>query len=817
MFAVRTGKYFVCKELAGIGKRPSRPGAESVRTNSKHLEGSTFVRSYAYGGDSLSYSQLERIVSACDRFEESWRRGEGPRIEDFLTEPDVHDALLERLLLIELDFRRGAGESPTPDEYRARFAGDLNVVGAVFAAEPLRSDGSDTDSDRDSFLGPCQDGSTLTEPDTSNAALLPSDGEPKTEHASYQSTKSFNRTPSEAPGDDAHDSGPGSPAAAGADPTNIGRYTVLRRLGSGGFGTVYLAHDADLNRTVAIKIPHQQSFGSNRQAIEFLNEARVSVQVQHPGIVSVYDVGREQDGSIFIVLEYVDGLSLSEILKRGDYSIERLVDILARVAEAVHHAHKCGLVHRDLKPSNILLDAAGNPHVADFGLAVRDDVHRFRAGEVAGTAPYMAPEQVRGETHRLDGRTDVWALGVTLYRVLTGRRPFSGSLDELIDEIRYREPKPPRQIIDTVPKELERICLKCLSKRMTDRYSSALDLAEDLRAWSSKPHSPVLTSHGLSGRSSFEPETHVGIVRIGPKGLRAFERSDAGSYLTLLPGPRSRDGLPESIVFWKTRIEDRLSETAFSVGLLYGPSGSGKSSLLKAGILPSLEERVRPVYVEASPGRTEARLLAALKRACPGLASDCGLAEATTAIRAGDVIPKDQKVLIILDQFEQWFHAHPDEPHRELEGALRQCDGRRLQALLLVRVDFWMAVTRFFRELDNPLIEGENSAPVEPFDTAHGRKVLLEFGLACGRLSDRSADMAPGSDPSKFLDKAISEMTGPDGHIMPVPFEPLRRDGAQTAVDTRHAERAGRHRGGRRDFPRGNVLRTLGSAGPSHS
>src|SRR5262249_19949742 len=128
--------------------------------------------------------------------------------------------------------------------------------------------------------------------------------------------------------------------------------------------------------------------------------------------------------------------------------------------------------------------ARGEPLVADFGLAVREDVQRLKSGEVAGTPAYMAPEQVRGETHRLDGRTDVWGLGVILYLGLTGRLPFAGARpQEIYDEIQHRDPRPPRQINDAVPRELERICLKCLAKRMTDRYQTAADLADDLRNW----------------------------------------------------------------------------------------------------------------------------------------------------------------------------------------------------------------------------------------------------------------------------------------------------------------------------------------------
>jgi tRNA A-37 threonylcarbamoyl transferase component Bud32 len=271
--------------------------------------------------------------------------------------------------------------------------------------------------------------------------------------------------------------------SADDQPEHLGRYLIQSTLGTGAFGTVYLARDPELKRDVAIKVLRSALLDSPGMLDKFRTEARHAASLNHPGIVSIYDVGREGD-RLFIVMQYVPGRTLEDVLAEGHLAPNRAAELLATVAEALHYAHKQSFVHRDLKPANILLDDHGEPHVADFGLAVSDETQRTLAGQIAGTPAYMSPEQVRGAAHHLDGRTDIWSLGVIGYELLTGRQPFwHGDAIACLDAIQHRDPKPPRQIDDTIPAELERIILKCLAKQPTDRYATAGDIATDLRRW----------------------------------------------------------------------------------------------------------------------------------------------------------------------------------------------------------------------------------------------------------------------------------------------------------------------------------------------
>ena len=559
----------------------------------------------------------------------------------------------------------------------------------------------------------------------------------------------------------------------------IGRYRVIRPLGRGGYGRVYLAHDAELDRRVAIKLPDPGRILDPDEVEAYLDEARALARLDHPNIVPVYDVGRLQGGLCYIVSKYVDGSGLAARLRCGRMTWREAAGLVADLAGALHYAHTRGLVHRDVKPANILIDGDGRPCLVDFGLALKDDDYG-RAGAFAGTPRYMSPEQARGEGHRVDGRSDIFSLGIVFYEAMTGRRPFRGETRAaVLDEIISAEARPPRQIDDTIPRELERICQKMLAKRVTERYTTAHDLVDDLRhmlrartkAGDGGRAGAVVRGRRARGpgegatggeRAPCDRGRHAPVI---PKGLRSFDRHDAGFFLDLIPGPRDRDGLPEVLRFWKTRVESTNPAATFKVGLIYGPSGCGKSSMVRAGLLPRLAGHVVALDVDADPDETEARLRGAVAQAFPGPGRGTDLVEDLAALRRGRGAPAGGKVLLVIDQFEQWLFSRRGDPGGELISALRQCDGARVQAIVLVRDDFWLGAARFMRDLEVRLREGDNCALVDLFDPSHARKVLATFGRSYGALPRDERDLAP--EQREFLDRSVSGLVQ-DGKVVPV-------------------------------------------------
>ena len=265
----------------------------------------------------------------------------------------------------------------------------------------------------------------------------------------------------------------------------FGDYELVKVLGEGGMGIVYKARQLSLNRAVALKMIKAARFAGADEVRRFQNESEAVAQLDHPNIVPIFEVGQFEDQHYFS-MKLIGGESLDKRLKDYTADPRRAADLVRAAAGAVHHAHQRGILHRDLKPANILVDAEGQPHVTDFGLAkrVEGDSELTRSGAILGTPAYMAPEQASGRRGSVTTSTDVYGLGAILYALLTGRAPFGGTtVMDTLEQVRERPPESTRKLNPRVPRDLDVICLKSLEKDPWRRYASADALAEDLKRW----------------------------------------------------------------------------------------------------------------------------------------------------------------------------------------------------------------------------------------------------------------------------------------------------------------------------------------------
>ena len=447
---------------------------------------------------SAEWLDCERVIRS---FEQAWHSNEPPSIEAFLpTVGRQRETLLLELVHVDFELRQKRGEGVLIESYLERFPelrSNRAALRQLVAAEIERRRAGSADFRLDEY------GSRFPELAGELSSLA------------VDADSTAGSWQSHADKDDA------------SKLPELSGFEILSRLGRGGMGVVYLARQTALKRLVAVKMIRSR-VGDNVELGRFRTEIEAAARLAHPNIVQIFEVG-EHKGSPYCVLEYVAGGSLDQVLKGKPQPAEVAARLVQQLAAALQHAHERGIVHRDLKPANVLI-AEGNrrqetgdtsdaamshnlsPKIADFGLARQleaIDAGQTETGIIMGTPAYMSPEQAAGQSKECSPATDIYALGVILYELLTGRPPHQGAtvLDTL-QQVRSQEPVAPRALAPKTPRDLNTICLKCLHKEASRRYASARALADDLGAF--------LESRPIAARPVGLPERVVMAARRRP-------------------------------------------------------------------------------------------------------------------------------------------------------------------------------------------------------------------------------------------------------------------------------------------------------------
>lgn len=469
----------------------------------------------------LGSAEASAVKQLRAAFESQLLTDAGASIETWLTKvpPPEQPVLFVELLGAELSFHQRSGRAVRAEDYIARFPNLKQEIESVFNSLLVKPQYGSDDQSMDSTVD-----------------VVPGIRPQVTE------------LPNWLPGD------------------YVGRYRLDKSLGHGAFGDVWKGFDPELRRPVAIKLPRKEVLRRLDLSQQFRDEARRAALLKDDGIVPVYDIGHVGNGT-FIVSEFVDGPTLAERIKKSErLPREEAVRIVIQLARSLHHAHRAGLVHRDVKPSNILMRPDGTPAITDFGLAISEVEQLTSQGGLVGTAAYMSPEQAREEGHLVDGRSDLYSLGVIFFQLLTGRLPFQfKTADDLLEQVKHREVRPLRSIDDTIPVELEAICLKCLAKNVSDRYSTGRDLAEDLQTWSRLPSVVARRRRFVTVVTAVLLAVTVGLT-LYLKFADVGSKSEAShvTSLGITKSPQGITNLPVSRVGqWQSILDQPLERVAF--------------------------------------------------------------------------------------------------------------------------------------------------------------------------------------------------------------------------------------------------------------
>ena len=482
-------------------------------------------------------------------------------------------------------------------------------------------------------------------------------------------------------------------------------------------------------RTSSSVVVYYYSDLSHSQTTQLLHLCRTLQTHPHAQIVPILDSSLLPAGQLRIVCATVNGSTLQHQLTSKRPNARESAELLIPIAQALQHLHKLGLAHRSLCPENILIepDSSGT---------------FLNCLPLTPTTAYYSPEQAAGELHRVDHRSDLFTLSVILYEMLTSVRPFAGRTPTLLlQQIAQADATPPRSVQPSVPIGLQQICLDNLQRRRTDRCLSAGAVAAKLQHWLQDPS------------AASAPSPQIPSLRL----LSPFEADDFEGFPELVDGSRDVHGLPVILTRLITFLETTHAEQTFAAGVLSGPAGSGKTSFLQAGVLPRLAPSITTIHVDAAKGHTDRQLFRALQITCPEL----NFADLTNS---PDSLPEllheirqtpGPKILLVIDHFEHWLQHTDDYACTPLAIALRQCDGSRLQTLLVATDTALIFTMRFMNVLDIDLVPDFNHFRLETLSRQQATTLLTHFGRTHGKLEQRGQLT---SAEQNFIEQVLKHM-----------------------------------------------------------